>query len=161
MWSRIIPRSFWTDIYETMLLRIPSMTRHSSSPPSPPSPPAALFFLKEGRGGLTLPKIPRKRGMEKLLKGREDSVEKWGIFSSWGVANVTNVVTFNYILVTVFLFPMNVGVSPYFHSTVLVPVYRVYTSCLHITVVSSFYRLHTSCLHDAGVTSFFSLNIWF
>ena len=37
-----------------------------------------------------------------------------GIFSSWSVANVTTV-TFNYILVAVFLFPMKVGVSPSFH----------------------------------------------
>ena len=52
--------------------------------------------------------------MEKLLKGRRgpkkggDSVGKGdavslGIFSSWGVANVTTV-TFKYILVIVFLF---------------------------------------------------------
>ena len=33
-----------------------------------------------------------------------------GIFSSWGVANVTTV-TFNYISIIVFLFPLNVGVS--------------------------------------------------
>ena len=32
-----------------------------------------------------------------------------GIFSSWGVANVTTV-TFNYISIIVFLFPLNVGV---------------------------------------------------
>ena len=144
-----------------MLLRIPSVTRHSSSPTLRP-------FLKKRGGGsrIDLTKNPKKGGMGKLLKGRGiprrgNSVGKWRIFSSWGVANVTNVVTFNYILVTVFLFRMNVGVSPYFHCTVLVPVYRVYTSCLHNTVVSSFYRLHTSCLHDAGVTSFFSLNMWF
>ena len=42
-------------------------------------------------------------------------------FSSWGVANVTTV-TSNYVLVIVFLFPLKVGVSPCFHSTVLVPV---------------------------------------
>ena len=78
-------------------------------------------------------------GMEKLLKGRGDPKKgrfcrKWGdadslaIFSSWGVANVITV-TFNYILVIVFLFPLNVGVSPCFHGTVSVPVYRVYSSC--------------------------------
>ena len=39
-----------------------------------------------------------------------------GIFSSWGVANV---LTFNYILVIVFLFPLNVGVSHCSHCTVL------------------------------------------
>ena len=83
-----------------------------------------------------------------------------GIFSSWDVSNVTTV-TFNYILVIVFLFPLNVGVSPCFHCTVLVPVYRVYTSCFHNAVVSSCYRLHTSCFHHAGVTSCFSLNTWF
>ena len=33
-----------------------------------------------------------------------------GTFSSWGVASVTTV-TFNYISVIVFLFPLNVGVS--------------------------------------------------
>ena len=94
-----------------------------------------LPFLK---GGLNLLKIPQKGGIEKLLKGRGDH-QKGGIlcergnavsldiFSSWGVANVTTV-TFNYILVTIFLFPLNVGVSPCFHC----------------------FRLHTSCLHDAG-----------
>ena len=110
-------------------------------------------------GGLTLPKIPRKMGMEKLLKGRGilrrgDSVGKEGmllvwVFSSWVVANVATV-TFNYISVIVFLFPLNLGVNPCFHCTVLVPVYRVYTPCFHNTVVSSCYRLHTSCLHHAG-----------
>ena len=59
------------------------------------------------------------------------------------MANVTTV-TSNYILVIVFPFPLNVGVSPCFHCcTVLVPVYRVYTSCFH-TVVSFCYRLDTS-----------------
>ena len=48
--------------------------------------------------------------MEKLLKGREDAVSL-GIFSSWGVANVT-AVTFNYILVIVFVFPLNVDFGP-------------------------------------------------
>ena len=89
--------------------------------------------------------------MEKLLKDRGiirrgDSVGKGGgdavslgIFSSWGVANATTV-TFKYILVIVLLFPLNVGVSPCFHCTVLVPVYRVYTSCFHKSVFSSCYR---------------------
>ena len=106
--------------------------------------------------------------MEKLLKGRGDSVRKGGmllvftlgIFSGWGVANVTTV-TFNYILVKVFIFLLNVGVSLCFHCTLLVPVYRVYTSFFHNTVVSSCYRLHTSCLHHEGVTFCFSLNMWF
>ena len=40
------------------------------------------------------------------------------------------------------LFPLNLGASPCFHCTVLVPVYRVYTFCFHNTVVSSCYRLH-------------------
>ena len=71
-----------------------------------------------------------------------------GIFSSWCVTNVTTV-TFNYILVIVSPFPLNIGVSPSFHCTVLVPVYRVYTSCFHNTIVSSCYRLHTFCLHHA------------
>ena len=107
-----------------MLLRIPSITRHSSNPTPHP-------FLKKGGWRIDLTKNPKKGGMEKLLKGRGipirgDSVGKWGIFSSWGVANVTNVVTFNYILVTVFLFRINVGVSPYFHCTVLV----LFTGCI-------------------------------
>ena len=41
---------------------------------------------------------------------------------------MANVLTFNYILVIVFLFPMNVAFSPCFHCTVLVLVCRVYTS---------------------------------
>ena len=36
------------------------------------------------------------------------------IFSSWSEANITTA-TFNFILVAVFLFPLNVGVSPNFH----------------------------------------------
>ena len=83
-----------------------------------------------------------------------------GIFSSWGMANVTTV-TVNYILVIVYLFPSNVGVSPCFHYLVLVPVYRMYTSCFHNTVLSSCYRLNTSCFDHAGVTSCFSQNMWF
>ena len=84
----------------------------------------------------------------------------WVIFSSWGVANATTLIS-NYVLVKVFLFPSNIGVSPCFHGTVLGPVYRVYTSCFHNTVVGSCYRLHTSRLHHGGVTSCFSLNMWF
>ena len=68
------------------------------------------------------------------------------------MADITTV-TFNCILLIVFPFPMNLGVSPCFHCTVLVLVYRVHTFCFHNTVVSSCYRLHTSCLHHAGVTS--------
>ena len=83
----------------------------------------------------------------------------WVFFSSWGVANITTV-TFNQIVVIVPLFPLNVGVSPCFHCTVLVPGYRLYTSRFHNTVVLSSYRLHTSCLHHAGVTSCFSLNMF-
>ena len=61
---------------------------------------------------MTLPKIPRKGGMGKLLKGRGDpkkggdsagmggDAASLGICSSWGM---TNVITFNYILVIVFL----------------------------------------------------------
>ena len=81
-------------------------------------------------------------GMEKLLKGWRNSVSL-GIFSSQGVANVTTV-TFNYILDIVFLFPLNIGVRPCFHCTVLVTVYKVHTSCFNDTVVSSCYRFHTS-----------------
>ena len=66
--------------------------------------------------------------MKKLLKGRgiirRGDALSLGIFPSCGVANVTTV-TFNYILVIVLLFPLNVGVSLYFHCTVLVPAYRV------------------------------------
>ena len=106
------------------------------------------------------PKIPRKGVMEKLLiaKGQGGFCRKGGdtvgqgIFSIWGVADITTV-TFNCILLIVFPFPMNLGVSPRFHCTVLVLVYRVHTFCFHNTVVSSCYRLHTSCLHHAGVTS--------
>ena len=47
------------------------------------------------------------------------------------MANVTTV-TFNYIFVIVFLFPLNLGVRPCFHCTVLVPVYRVYNSPVSI-----------------------------
>ena len=72
-----------------------------------------------GGGGLTLPKIQRKGAMGKFLKGRGDPKKgefcwKVGyavsldIFSSWGVANV---LIFSNILVIVFLFPLNVGVS--------------------------------------------------
>ena len=43
-----------------------------------------------------------------------------------------------------FLFSLNVGVSPCFHCTVLVPVDRVYTCCFHNTVNSFCCRLHTS-----------------
>ena len=97
---------------------------------------------------------PKKRGF--CRKGR-DAVSLV-ILSDWGVANV---LTSNYILVIVFLFPLNVGVSPCFHCTDLVLAYRVYTYCFHNTVVSSCYRLHTSCLHRVGVTTCFSLNRWF
>ena len=56
--------------------------------------------------------------MEKLPKGRGDSVAKegegGGVLLFWvfscGVASVTTV-NFNYILVIVFLFPLNVGVT--------------------------------------------------
>ena len=160
MWSRIIQRSFWAEIYETMLLRIPSVTRHSLSPTLRP-------FLKKGGGGggvgLTLPKIPRKRGWKNCWRvggfcSKSGHAVSLGIFSSSGVANVTTV-TFNYISVIVSLFPLNVGVSSCFHCTVLVPIYKVYTSCFRNTIVNSCYRLHTSCLRHAGVTSCFSLNM--
>ena len=68
------------------------------------------------------------------------------------MTNVTTV-TFNDILVRVFLFPLNAGVSHCVHCTVLVPVYRVYIPCFHNTIISSCYMLHTSCLHHADVTS--------
>ena len=45
------------------------------------------------------------------------------------MTNVTTV-TYNYIFVIVLLFALNVGVSPCFHCTVLVPVYRVFTGCI-------------------------------
>ena len=58
-------------------------------------------------------------------------------------------------MVIVFLFLLNVGVTPCFHCTVLIIVYKVYTCYFHNTVVSSCYRLQVSyfCLHVAGVTS--------
>ena len=112
--------------------------------------PLPYFFKRGMEKG-----IPRKgyeRGMEKLLKGRQDPKKgrilqergdaiSLGIFSSWAVANVTTVI-FNYILVIVFLFPLNVGVSPCFHCTVLILVYTVHNSRFHNTVDSSCYRLH-------------------
>ena len=135
-----------------------------------PQPPS---FLKRR---LTLPKIPRKGGWggggreKTLLKGRgilrrgdyvgNGGYCQSGYFPGWGEANVTTV-TFVYILVIVFLFPLNVGVSPCFHHTVLVTVYRVHTSCFHNTVVSSCYRLHTSCWHHTRVTSSCSPNMQF
>ena len=94
---------------------------------------------------------PKKEGEDSA--GKEGDAVSLGISSSWGVANVTTV-TFNYILVKVSLFPLNVDVSHCFHETVLAPVYRVNTSCIPNTVVSSNYRLHTFCLHPAGVTPF-------
>ena len=126
------------------------------------------FFKGGGAGGgeIDLNKNPKKGGMEKLLSGgwrskeagrileeRGDAVSL-GIFSSQSVANVTTV-TIIYMLVIVFLFPLNVGVSPCFNCTGLrFSVYSVYASCFHNTAVSSCYRLHTSCLHHAGVTCF-------
>ena len=124
--------------------------------------PPSLFFKG---GGIDLTKNLKKGRDGKIAKGQGGFCRKGGdaviqgIFSSWGVANVT-AMTFNYIQVIVFLFPFHVSLSPCFNSTVLLPVYRVYTSCLHNTVVSSCYRLHTSCLHRIGV-SCFSLNMWF
>ena len=120
------------------------------------------------RWGIDLTKNPKKGGgMEKLLKGRgilrsggfcrKGDAISLGIFSNW---NMANVLTFNYILVIVFLFPLNAVFSPCFHCTGLVHVYRVHTFCFHNTVVSSCYRLHTSCLHHTGATSCFSLNMW-
>ena len=90
------------------------------------------------KGEVDLTKNPKKGGEGKLLKGRGilrrgfcrkggDAVSL-GIFSSWGVVTV---LPFNFILIIVFLFPLNVGVSPCFYCTVLAPVYRVYTSCFH------------------------------
>ena len=76
---------------------------------------------------MELTKNLKKRWMEKLLKGmghpkkgrfcrKGGMLLNWVFFYSWSVANVTTV-TFNYILVAVFLFPLNVGVSPCFHCT--------------------------------------------
>ena len=122
-------------------------------------PPLPLF---KG-GGIDLTKNPKKGGDGKIAEGQGDPKKRGGefcrkedaislgILSSWGVANVTTV-TFNDILVRVLLFPLNVGFSPCFHCTVLVSVYRVYTSCFHNNVVSSSYVLHTSYLHHAGAT---------
>ena len=98
--------------------------------------PPPLYLKK---WGIDLTKNPKKGGGWKncwWVGGilRTGDAVSLGIFSSWGVANVTNVI-FNYILVIVFLFPLNVGVSPCFHCTVLVPVYRVYTSCFIIQLL--------------------------
>ena len=106
----------------------------------------SMYHFWDGLRSLHSSNPPRK-GDGKIAEGQGHSVGKGdtvslGIFSSWVVANVITV-TFNYIFVIVFLFPLNVGVGPCFHCTVLVPVYRVYTSCFHITHVSSCYRLHT------------------
>ena len=82
---------------------------------------------KGGRGG--------GRGGGNCMKGggegfcrKGEMLLVWIFFFSWSMANVI-ITTFNYILVI--LFPLNVGVSPCFHCTVLVPVYRVCTSCFH------------------------------
>ena len=97
------------------------------------------FMVRTPSGDWPYQKSQERRGMEKLLKSRgilrRGDAVSLVIFSSWGVAYVITV-TFNDILVIVFLFPLNVGVSPYFHCTVLVPFHRVYTSCFHNTVVS-------------------------
>ena len=60
--------------------------------------------MRKGRGD------PKKG---EFCSKRVDAVSL-GIFSSWGVVNVLN---FNYILVIVFLFPLNAGVSHCFHFT--------------------------------------------
>ena len=65
---------------------------------------------------MDLTKNCKKGGMEKLVERQSDFVGKrdavsLDIFSSLVVANE---LTFNYILVIVFLFPSNVGVSPCF-----------------------------------------------
>ena len=77
---------------------------------------------QEGGGG-RLKQLQKCRGDPK--KGRickkGGMLLVWVFFSSWGLANVT-IVTFNYILVIVLLFPLNVGVSTCFHCTVLVSV---------------------------------------
>ena len=124
-------------------------------------------FLK---GWIDLTKNPKKEGIEKLLKGRGilrryGFCRKGGMLLFWvfflaAVWENNYCTTFNDILVIV-LFPLNVGVSPCFHCTVLVPGCRVYTACFYNKVVSSCYRLHTPCLHHAGVTSCFILNMWF
>ena len=121
-------------------------------------------------GIVRTPKNIKKVEMEKLLKDKGDpkkgrnSLGKRGMQLIWvfflSGCGKCDYLTFNYTLVVVFFFPLNVGVSPRFHCSVLLPVYRMYTSCFHITVVSSCYRLHTFCLH-LGVTSCFSMNMWF
>ena len=93
-------------------------------------------FIVRTLWGIDLTKNPKKRERRKnrqriegILRrgdfvGKGGGAVSLGIFSSWGVANVT-IVTYDYTLVIEFLFPMNVGVSLCFHCTVLVPVYRV------------------------------------
>ena len=85
-------------------------------------------------------------------------VKSLGIFSGCGVANVTTA-TFNYILVKVFLFPLNVGVSPCFHCSFSSCLQGVFFLFPYQLLVSS-YRLHTSCLHYGGFTSCFSLKMF-
>ena len=75
-------------------------------------------------------------------------------------SGLTQLKVFLQLLSKTFFKNILLGVSPYFHCTILVPVYRVYTSCFHNTVASSCYRLNTSYLHHASVTCF-SLSIWF
>ena len=114
-------------IRRMMTLKVESsiniITRHSSSPPLPP----------RLNGGLALPKIPRKGGgggaVEKLLKGREDPNKGQVKFSRkremlmllvwvFFLAGAAYVLTFNYILIIVFIFPLHAGFSPCFHCTI-------------------------------------------
>ena len=81
-----------------------------------------------GGGDWPYQKFQERGGWENFLKGRGDpkkgdsvgkegdSVGKGGMSGVW---SVTNVLTFNYILVIVFLFPLNEGVSHCFHCTIL------------------------------------------
>ena len=90
------------------------------------------FFLK-GAGGIYFSKNPNKGGMEKLLKGRWDTKRgdssagkgrcfQSGYFFQLWCGKCNYYTTFNYFLFSVFLFPLNVGVSPCCHFEVLVPV---------------------------------------
>ena len=112
-------------IRRMMTLKVESsiniITRHSSIPPLPP----------RLNGGLALPKIPRTggRAAEKLLKVREDPNKGRVKFSRkremlmllvwvFFLAGAAYVLTFNYILIIVFIFPLHEGFSPCFHCTV-------------------------------------------
>ena len=107
--------------------------------------------------------------MQKLLKGSRYSKNEGDfvvtkdavsltIFSSWGGANVTTV-TFNYILVIVSLFPLNVGVSPCFHHTVVLIYLKMCQSGVdeRVHTKSLTYRQSTLCFYMMGLGANFKM----